>query len=207
VRVDDYKNAMLLAAEDLSRRDASLVAQLAGAEYDGQSLSFSFMNRKATVSVPKFEVGWAEPVEGEEFSLTDAVMILHYLQEAKGIGPTGEFLAYRQIPGGEFYTAAFRKRAELPLIGVFGYKPGLLTKAAEALAGRPLQGFGDESSIFRVLPNLEIVALIHAGDDEFPPDGQVLFDRSISQALSIEDIAWIGSAVVYRLMGAAKKVG
>jgi hypothetical protein len=159
------------------------------------------------VTAANYQVAWSDQAPEEEFALTDAVMVLHYLQGAKGVPPTGELVAYRQIPGGEFYTAAFRKRAELPLISAFGQKPGLLTKVAASLAGSPRTDLGDEAAIFRVLPNLEVAAIIHLGDDEFPPDGQVLFDRSICQALSIEDIAWIGSAVVYRLMAAVRKVG
>ncbi|MDR3135619.1 MAG: DUF3786 domain-containing protein [Deltaproteobacteria bacterium] len=205
MRVDDYKNALALAAKDLLSRVPAEVADLAGARLDGSLLKFIFMNREVAVGTVGYVVGWANQGHEEEFALTDAVMILHYLQGAKGVRPTGEFVAYRQIQGGEFYTAAFRKRAELPLIGTFGHKPGLLAKASEQLGGQPKEGIGDEAAVFRVLPNIDIVTLIHLGDEEFSPDGQVLFDKSITEALSIEDVAWLGSALVYRLMAAAKK--
>ncbi|MDR1296198.1 MAG: DUF3786 domain-containing protein [Deltaproteobacteria bacterium] len=207
MRIDDYKNAMALAARDLGGRRASEVASLAGASLVGDDLRLTFMNREVVVSTPSYRVAWADQKPEEEFALTDAVMVLHYLQLARGVGPVGELVAYRQIPGGEFYAAAFRKRAELPLIGTFGQKPGLLTKAALAMGGKILPGLGDEAASFRAAPNLEVVALIHVGDEEFPADGQVLFDKSIAAALSIEDVAWIGSAVVYRLMSAARKIG
>jgi hypothetical protein len=93
------------------------------------------------------------------------------------------------------------------LIKTFGSKPGLLLKAAALMGGTPKEGLGDEAALFRVLPNIEILTVIHLGDDEFEPDGQVLFDRSVREALSIEDVAWLGSAVVYRLMGLARQVG
>ena len=115
-------------------------------------------------------------------------------------------VAYRQIPGGEFYTAAFRRRAEIPLAKTFGQKPGLLPKAAALMGGAPQPGLGDEAAVFRVLPNLEVLTVIHLGDEEFEPDGQVLFDKSVSHAFSIEDVAWLGSAVVYRLMALARQV-
>ncbi|MDR2442376.1 MAG: DUF3786 domain-containing protein [Deltaproteobacteria bacterium] len=204
MRTDDYKNAIKLAAKDLDTREAQRTASLSGASFQDGALNLNFMNRPVKVTVPGYAVGWAEAKTGEEFALTDAVIVLHYLQGANGLGPTGELLAYRQIPGGEFYTAAFRKRAEIPLIKTFGQKPGLLTKAGAALGGAKAEGFGDEAVRFQVLPNLEVLTVIHQGDEEFEPDGQVLFDRSINGALSIEDIAWLGSAVVYRLMGLSK---
>ena len=207
MRTDDFKNAIAMARADLAARDAGEVASLSGAVLSGGSLRLDFLNREALIDAADYAVRWADQAEGEEFSLTDAVMLLHYLQGAKGVGPTGEIVAYRQIPGGEFYTAAFRKRAEIPLVKTFGFKPGLLLKAAPKLGGVPKDGLGDEGAIFRVLPNIDILTVIHLGDDEFEPDGQVLFDKSVSHALSIEDVAWLGSALVYRLMGAARQVG
>jgi hypothetical protein len=206
VRVDDYKNALVLAAKDLMGRNSSEIAQLAGAVLEGSNLKFQFMNRDLLVTTVSYTVAWAQQSPEEEFALTDAVMVLHYLQGTKGVRPTGEFVAYRQIQGGEFYTAAFHKRSEVPLTGTFGHKPGLLTKVAGSLGGQPKEGFGDESFVFRVLPNIDIVTIIHHGDDEFQPEGQVLFDKSISEAMSIEDVAWLGSALVYRLMALARRI-
>ncbi|MDR2456113.1 MAG: DUF3786 domain-containing protein [Deltaproteobacteria bacterium] len=206
MRTDDFKNAIVLAKADLAKRKAQETAELSGAALEGGNLALKFLGRGALVDAATYDVRWADQREGEDFALTDAVMLLHYLQGAKGVGPTGEIVAYRQIPGGEFYTAAFRKRAEIPLIKTFGHKPGLLLKAAEKLGGAPREGLGDEGAIFRVLPNIDVLTVIHHGDEEFDPDGQVLFDKSVSHAVSIEDVAWLGSAVVYRLMGLARQV-
>jgi hypothetical protein len=46
--------------------------------------------------------------------------------------------------------------------------------------------------------------MIWRGDDEFPPEGNILFDRSISHFLSAEDIAWLAGMIIYPLMGMAK---
>jgi hypothetical protein len=43
--------------------------------------------------------------------------------------------------------------------------------------------------------------IIWKGDDEFPPEGNILFDRNILQILSAEDIAWLSGMVVYPLIG------
>ncbi|MGC1405099.1 MAG: DUF3786 domain-containing protein, partial [Thermodesulfobacteriota bacterium] len=41
--------------------------------------------------------------------------------------------------------------------------------------------------------------------EEFPPDGNLLFDASISKYLSAEDIAVLSGMVVYPLIGMAYK--
>ncbi|MDR0881728.1 MAG: DUF3786 domain-containing protein [Candidatus Adiutrix sp.] len=206
MRVDDYKNACRLAAEELAGKDPAAVAAAAGATLLSVPAGFqlNFFGREAVVTAPEMSVSWRDQKAGEEFSLTDAVLVLHYLLGAKGLPPTGEMVSYRQIPGGEFYIKAFQSRAEAPLAKIFGPNPGLLTRAVAALGGEAVPGHGDEAGRFRVLPGLDIIVLLHHQDEEFDSAGQVLFDRVIGSCLSNEDISWLGSALVYRLMGASR---
>jgi hypothetical protein len=208
MRVDDYKNACLLAAGELAAKDFNQVAEASGAAVLSAPAGFQmdFFGRQVLVTAPDMAVAWRDPKPGEEFSLTDAVLVLHYLNGASGERPTGQLVAYRQIPGGEFYTQAFNSRAIVPLAKTFGKAPGLLTKAVAALGGEAAPSLGDEAGRFRVLPHLDLAVMIHLGDDEFESSGQVLFDPIIGSYLSNEDISWLGSALVYRLMGAARNL-
>jgi hypothetical protein len=43
--------------------------------------------------------------------------------------------------------------------------------------------------------------ILYAGDAEFAPEANILFDRSIGGMLSPEDIAWLAGMLVYRLIG------
>jgi hypothetical protein len=206
MRVDDYKNSQALAAKELAGLDPAAVAERAGAQYDGSRISLLFLNRQVSVSVPDYQVRWTSQKPGEEFSLTDGVLVLHYLLGAKGLGPNGELVAYRQIPGGEFYTQAFHRRAEIPLTQVFGHQPGTFSKVAPLLGGVERPGLGDEAASFRVFPHLDILLLLRYGDEEFEPEGQVLFDKVIIHYLNIEDVAWLGSTLVYKMMAMAREV-
>ena len=206
MRVDDYKNACRIAAEELAAKDPQAVAAAAGATVLSapEGFELEFFGRQVLVTAPEMTVTWRDQKPGEEFSLTDAVLVLHYLVGAKGAPPTGDMVSYRQIPGGEFYIKAFSSRAEIPLAKVFGQSPGLLTRAIMAMGGEPAPGHGDEAGRFRVLPNIDLIVMLHHADDEFESAGQVLFDRAIGSYFSNEDISWLGSALVYRLMGVAR---
>lgn len=206
MRVDDYKNAGRIAAEELAAKDPAQVADDSGATLLSAPPGFQldYFGRPAVVSAPEMTVTWRDPQPGEEFSLTDAVLVLHYLNGAKGDIPTGDMVAYRQIPGGEFYFKAFHSRAEGPLAQVFGRSPGLLTRAIQAMGGEVTPSYGDEGGRFRVLPNIDIIVQLHLADEEFESEGKVLFDRVIGSYFSNEDISWLGSALVYRLMGVAR---
>ena len=208
MRVDDYKNACRIAAEELAAKDPQAVATAAGvtALSAPEGFEMEFFGRQALVTAPDMTVTWRDQKPGEEFSLTDAVLVLHYLLGAQGAPLTGDMVSYRQIPGGEFYIKAFSSRAEIPLAKVFGNAPGLLTKAVQAMGGEVVPGHGDEAGRFRVLPNLDLIVMLHHADEEFESAGQVLFDRNIGSYLSNEDISWLGSALVYRLMGVARSL-
>jgi hypothetical protein len=53
------------------------------------------------------------------------------------------------------------------------------------------------------MPKIPVCLILWAGDDEFPPAGNVLFDASISRYLIAEDVAVLSGMVVYPLIGMA----
>ncbi|MDR2613641.1 MAG: DUF3786 domain-containing protein [Deltaproteobacteria bacterium] len=204
MRTDDYKNAIALAVQDLSGREPADVARAAGAEMYLHYMDLQYIFHKARIRLPGWEAGWAPPRDADELPLTDQVLIFHYLQGAKNVPLSGDLAAYREIPGGTFYFDAFRRRAEIPLAQVFGARPGILSRVSELSGGKLVKGYGDEAALFRVFPHVEILVMLYHADDEFEARGQVLFDRSVGSYLSPEDISWLGSGLVYRLMGAAR---
>ena len=63
--------------------------------------------------------------------------------------------------------------------------------------------FGDHSVSLLALPKVPVSLILYEGDDEFPPEANILFDKSISLILSAEDTAWLAGMVVYPLIGMA----
>jgi hypothetical protein len=122
------------------------------------------------------------------------------LNQANGTPLKNELITYREVPAGEFYFPAFVKRAEAPMLKVFGPQPQRLTEVAPQIGGEPAQGHGDVAAMFQALPRIPVTLVLWAGDDEFEPSGKILFDRSIADYLPTEDIAWLSGMIVYRLM-------
>ena len=59
---------------------------------------------------------------------------------------------------------------------------------------------GDVGFLFRPFPKIPIRMILWQGDDEFPPEANILFDAGVAKILSAEDIAWLAGMVVYRLI-------
>ena len=203
-RVDDYANAFKLAAQALSGRNINEVAQLSGATIDPDtgSLHLNFIGQPHQVRLPDVEIFGPD---GRETPLTEKVVILHYLNTANGAEVRNAPITFREVPSGEFYYSAFVKRAEAPLLSVFGRDPALLLKTAPLIGGEPVDGQGDAAVRFLPLPHVPVSIILWGGDDEFEPSAQILFDRSIQHYLPTEDIAWLSGMIVYRLMRLAAK--
>jgi hypothetical protein len=119
--------------------------------------------------------------------------------------PTGNWVSYREIPDAAFYYGAFLKRAVDPLKKVFGEALEGFERAARHLGGRSVEA-GDAAFELWVLPRVPIRLILHAGDEEFPAEATILFDRSVGAILSAEDIAWLAGMTVYRIIACAREL-
>lgn len=129
-----------------------------------------------------------------------AILILHYLASAfKRLPPLrGEWVSFKELPGGESYYSAFRKRAIEPLIRKYGAQPEGLIEAAQRLGGRPARE-GDASITLEVFEGVPVLAVLWKGDEEFAPEASLLFDRSISEVFCTEDVAVLAGILAARL--------
>jgi hypothetical protein len=200
-RIDDYIAACRLAREKLAADPCERIAARSGFAFDAGVLRVPFLDRVYRVSCPGFEFA-DEASAGAQIPLQEQVLLLHYLAADAPVSVTGDWVAYREIPGAAFYFAAFVKRAVDPLKKRFGQGIAGFRQAAERLNGAAVEG-GDAAAEFRVLPNVPVRLILHAGDEEFPPEATVLFDRSIGRILTPEDVAWLAGMLVYRMMRVA----
>lgn len=206
-RIDDYKKAVELGKKDLGDKDPQRVADRSGAvlvvDPKGRTvLELEFLNRSVAISWPGLEFSF-EGLE-EEVPIQQQVLLLHYLNGSTKSQIVGEWIAYQEIPDGRFYLDAFLRRAKNPMVQTFGNRPELLQKlAVKAYEAMPFDQ-GDFSVVVQALPFIPVALILWKGDDEFPPEGNILFDRSVSDILSAEDIAWLAGMIIYPLIGMAK---
>ncbi len=135
-------------------------------------------------------------------SLSLRVLALRYIGLSCGVPESGEWIAYRDLPGGRFYAATIAPTVEEPLARIYGYRRGLLGEAAVRLGGSRAD-YGDESFVFRAFPRVPLLLVLHWGDEEFPPDCRVLFDRCCSHYLNTDDLKVLATQLAAYLMKAA----
>ncbi len=207
-RIDDYKAALALAAAELKQINPKRLENRTQCEYfheDGQEgLLVPYFGQLRRVTWPAISV---TPAAGEvQIPLTEQILILHYLNRCTGAPLSGHSIDFREVPdGGGFYWSAFVSRAQKPLLETFGHDLDLYRRVAGELGGEP-ETLGDAAARFAAFPLVPVTHILWAGDEEFPPEAKILFDATISQHLSTEDIAALSGASVYRLMAVAFKM-
>ncbi|MBW1922193.1 MAG: DUF3786 domain-containing protein [Deltaproteobacteria bacterium] len=206
-RMDDYKKALELACEDAEGLDPERIAGRMGARCERgeggvRSVTFRFLGRPVKVTWPVIRV--ERPESGSQMPIQEQVLVLHYLKGAEHVGPLHRWISYQEVPDGRFYLGAFQNRAKAPLVRAFGGCPEKLATAAQKLYGATPFEQGDQGVVVEALPGVPVALVLWEGDDEFPPEGNLLFDESIIKILSAEDIAWLAGMIVYPLVGALK---
>jgi len=200
---ESYGPALDKAVADLQSLDPWLVALRSDTKYtsltDASSqIEVRFWGRDYVVRCPEISV---EEVEtGQEPPIAVKILVLHYLINADGARPADSWVAFRELPGGRVYDAAFRRRANLRLIQ-FGSDLDGFVAAAEALGGTRLT-YGDASFLFPMFPRLRLAAVLYLADEEFPASANVLFDAAASHYLPTEDLAVLGGMLAGRLIKA-----
>ena len=184
-----YGDALTLAAERLALIPPETVCEACGVRYEGGEFFLPWFNMERSISGA---------------SDTQKILWLHYLTANGSKKESGRLIAYREAAPALFYEPNFYKRAVRPLVGCFGKNPKKLVETGVTLGGQSAT-MGDASVTIKVLPYLPITFIIWEGSEEFPPDGNILFDKSAITWFAAEDLAVLASIAVYELIGASKK--
>jgi len=201
-QLEGYQAALKQAIQNLQKLDPYRAAYLAGCDYHpderGGRFSVPFFSQQHEVTFPTIAVLNAG---GAEADITTRLLILHYLIHADGVQPADSWIAFRELPDGRVYDAAFQRRSPLRIAQTYGKDARGFAAAAEALGGERIQ-FGDAAYRFRLLPRLAMAIILHLGDDEFAPAVNVLFDAAAGHYLPTEDLAVLGGMLAGKLIKA-----
>jgi len=204
-RVDDYREAKKIAVQRLQKESLDDLVERSGFErIQGRKLCVPFLDRVYSIDFPDCEMAVEQGKTGD-IPLQEQVLILHYLIGVTPRPLSGNWIPYREVPGASFYHAVFIKRAIDPLKKILGPTPSLFAEASRRLNGQRV-AYGDVSFAFRIFPKVPIQIILWEGDEEFPAEANILFDRTISDMFSPEDVAWIASLLVYRLIALSKQL-
>jgi hypothetical protein len=204
-----YGLAYKLAGEQLARLDdIEQQCRRSGADcevIDGKTvITLAYLNQQYQVTLPDIGIALKDSQEG--VPLRDKILILHYLAQARGTPPSDRMIAYKELPEGAVYFPTFFKRAIKPITDHFGSEPQRLPDYAAMLGGHRAP-YGDVAVTISAFSQIPITFVLWRGDEEFPPEGNILFDSSIADYLTTEDINVLCEAIAWRLVRSLRAGG
>jgi len=126
------------------------------------------------------------------------LFIIHYLLTSKEIEITNEWISEKDIPGG---TTFFRGPHQIPtnLISLrFNNNVNKFKERCEQLHGIPLN-MADAAYRFKITPRIPVAVLYWKGDDDFPAESKILYDRTIAEHLASDVIYALAAGICNRL--------
>lgn len=200
--------AYRLAREKLLGMDIKEQCFKGGAQYVGpDNVTIEYLSQSYVMAVPTMEISLKDSLAGcEGIDLTDRILMLHYLITAKGTPPSGKLIGFKQLPGGCFEHGSFSREVLAPLLDHLGKEPERLQEAAAKLGGTRVS-YGDEAVSIKAFPRVSVIIVLWRGDDEFPPNASILFDSTVTDYLSTEDMTVLCERIVEKLTQSGQNPG
>ena len=173
---------------------AQISARLPDTAFDGSAFTVKLLGTA-------YRISWPDCVITPEAPLPKQTFLLRWLLEGKQVQSTGKWLTFREMPWGELYIKPYTGRVLTRAAFTFGTRVDAFRAAAQKLGGIPVS-HGDAGFQFDLLDGLSMQILVWAGDDEFPPNAQVLYSDNFATAVAPEDRVVAGDLLITHIKAA-----
>lgn len=190
-----YEIAYKKAGAEIAASNLEQVCERSGAVLNGRTIRVSFFGTRVEILIPEKEGVAFHPAE---LPLAEKILILHYLLGRETRSTRGSMVAFKNLPGASFYDPTYQKRGPKRITRRFGQSVEEFRKACRNLEWQEAD-LGDASFRFDILPKIQGLVVLHAGDEEFPAEVNILFNDEIVNFLPLEDVAVLAGLIATRL--------
>jgi len=180
--------------EQFVAADADAIAhRLSHVKWDGKEFYVNLMGREYAISHPTYAIratdgGNVPPLPAQTF-------LLRYLLESKDVKWEGAWKTFREMPWGEMYIKPYTGRVLTRAAFTFGTRLEAFKAACEKMGAVALK-HGDAGYQFELIDGYAIQILVWEGDEEFPPNAQVIYSDNFAEGFAAEDRVVAGDILV-----------
>lgn len=166
-----------------------------GVDFDGQAFTLRLVGTDYRITWPAYSISAGEENAFALKNLPAQTFLLRYLLEGKAVPARGEFKTFREMPWGELYIQPFTGRCLTRAAFTFGTRVEKFAGAMERLGAKKLP-HGDAGYELELLPGYAMRLLVWAGDEEFPPNSQLLYSDNFAGGFAAEDRVVAGDILI-----------
>lgn len=169
-----------------------------GINYQDGCFSMDMLGESYRISWPEGAISSENEKALAVWNNEAKIMIYRYLVHGQAIPTSGNFKTFRELPWGEVYIKPFTGRCITRLAYKFSRDLDGFKWAAPLLGGVPMN-HGDAGFEFVFTGEYRLRVFIWAGDEEFPPNAQILYSDNFSVGLSAEDCVVVAEMLINAL--------
>ena len=175
----------------LDPQDVAL--RLPGVKWDGKKFYVNLLGKEYAISHPDYAI---RSLDNSKLPpLPTQTFLLRYLLESREVMSTGKWLTFREMPWGELYIKPYTGRVLTRAAFTFGTRVSAFAAAAEKMGAEPVN-HGDAGYRFCLVGGYEMQILVWQGDEEFPPNAQILYSDNFADAFAAEDRVVAGDILI-----------
>ena len=195
MQIENHKEEVPFAHyESLFRAlDPAEAAQRTGTAWDGSEFTLKLLGTEYAIAHPDYAIRALDG--GKVPPLPTQTFLLRWLLEAKQAPWHGEWKTFREMPWGEMYIKPYTGRVLTRAAFTFGFRLAAFRAACEKLSGVKLP-HGDAGYEFTLIGDYKIRILVWEGDDEFPPNAQVIYSDNFAEGFAAEDRVVAGDILI-----------
>ena len=168
-------------------------------DYESGVFTLELLGRSYRISHPVYAIEAADG--GPLPPLPAQTFLLRCLLEAKTVEWAGQWKTFREMPWGELYIKPYTGRVLTRAAFTFGTRLAAFRAAGEKLGGEALK-HGDAGFEFRFFGPYRIRIQVWEGDDEFPPNAQILYTENFADGFAAEDRVVAGDLLIGHIKAA-----
>ena len=172
---------------------ASVAERLKDVRWDGKEFTVNLLGRDFAISHPDYAIRALD--EGKLPPLPVQTFLLRYLLESKDVSWSGQWKTFREMPWGEMYIKPYTGRVLTRAAFTFGTRVAAFKAAAEKIGAEAVK-HGDAGYQFNLIGGYQMQILVWEGDDEFPPNAQVLYSDNFAEGFAAEDRVVAGDILI-----------
>ena len=172
---------------------ASVAERLKAVKWNGEEFTLTLLGREFAIAHPDYAIraldgGNLPPLQVQTF-------LLRYLLESKDVSWGGQWKTFREMPWGEMYIKPYTGRVLTRAAFTFGTRVAAFKAAAEKM-GAEAVNHGDAGYRFDLIGGYQMQILVWEGDEEFPPNAQILYSDNFADGFAAEDRVVAGDILI-----------
>lgn len=165
------------------------------AAFDGEAFTLRLVNATYRLTWPDYTITADREDAFALKALPGQTFLLRWLLEGKRLPAHGAYKTFRDMPWGELYIQPFTGRCLTRAAYSFGTRVPAFCAAMERLGAKKLP-HGDAGYELELLPGYPMQLIVWEGDDEFPPNSQLLYSDNFADSFSAEDRVVAGDILI-----------